>query len=65
LDEFPRASAVTATHIVLSPASHIVFFHEVFMARLWASWAGISMHCAWNAPDIKVAEQVVQRTGFN
>src|ERR1700687_5028733 len=41
-----------------------IVFHEVFMARLWAEWAEISMHCAWNAADIELTEQVIERTGF-
>src|SRR5580704_3945440 len=34
------------------------------MARHWAAWAEISLHCAWNAPDIDLTEQVVKRMEF-
>src|SRR5450756_964156 len=50
-------------HIVPSAAIQIVF-EEVFMARLWAEWAEISMQCAWNGSDIEVTEQVIERTGL-
>jgi len=35
---------------------------EVFMARLWASWARFSMQGGWNAPDIEVTAHLLQKT---
>jgi hypothetical protein len=48
---------------VPSAASNIVF-HEVFMDRHCAEWAGFSMHSAWYASDIEVTNQVIKRNGF-
>src|SRR5450759_5900096 len=51
-------------HIVPSAAIQIVF-EEVFMARLWAEWAEISMQCAWNASDIEVSAHSAQSRAMN
>src|SRR5215472_11242806 len=37
---------------------------EVFMARLWASWARFSMQRGWNAPDIEVTAHLFQKKVF-